>query len=205
MLFRDSGQVAPLFSVLLVAAATVVFVIAQLGARAADQARAQTAADAAALAGVIGGLDAAARLAGANSGVLVEASVDGTVTAVAVTTGEARARAHAQPLEKVAWSGLDQRLVEAIGQAERLLGEPLAIVSGLRSRAGQQVLWEARYSNPYPVAEPGTSSHERGLAIDVDRRFVARLRTVAPLVGLCQPLPSTDPVHFELCRTTATR
>ena len=44
--------------------------------------------------------------------------------------------------------------------------------------------------------------HERGLAIDVPRTFVATLRAVAAAVGLCQPLPVSDPVHFELCRRT---
>jgi hypothetical protein len=49
------------------------------------------------------------------------------------------------------------------------------------------------------VARPGTSNHERGLAIDVPSAFVATLRGVMAVVGLCQPLPVTDPVHFELC------
>jgi len=96
-------------------------------------------------------------------------------------------------------------MIRAIAEAERLLGEPVPIVSGYRSRSEQQALWDARHSNPYPVATPGSSNHERGVAIDIPSSFVDRLRQVAALVGLCQPLPVADPVHFEMCRTTATR
>ena len=86
------------------------------------------------------------------------------------------------------------------GRAEALLGAPVPIVSGWRSPAQQQWLWDHRATNPYPVARPGTSMHERGLAIDVPRWFVADLRSVAGAAGLCFPLPESDPVHFELCR-----
>jgi hypothetical protein len=50
------------------------------------------------------------------------------------------------------------------------------------------------------VARPGSSAHERGLAIDVPASFVPVLLTVAQDVGLCHPYPVADPVHFELCR-----
>ena len=76
------------------------------------------------------------------------------------------------------------------------------ITSGWRSHAEQQRLYDDRGTNPYPVAAPGTSAHERGRAVDVPRSFVARLAAVAPRVGLCHPWPETDPVHFELCRRT---
>ncbi|OWY58787.1 hypothetical protein B7486_78095, partial [cyanobacterium TDX16] len=83
--------------------------------------------------------------------------------------------------------------------AEQLLGEPVPITSGWRSPADQQRLWDQRGSSPYPVARPGTSKHEQGLAVDVPLAFVPRLRGVAAAAGLCFPLPTTDPVHFELC------
>jgi hypothetical protein len=60
-------------------------------------------------------------------------------------------------------------------------------------------LWDRRHTNPYPVARPGTSDHERGLAVDVGRSAVAELAAVAARAGLCQPLPATDPVHFVVC------
>ena len=98
--------------------------------------------------------------------------------------------------------GLTPEMAAAVARAGALLGESVPISSGWRSRAQQAALWAGRHTNPYPVARPGTSMHERGLAIDVPRAFVATLRTVAAAAGLCQPLPVSDPVHFELCRRT---
>ncbi len=76
----------------------------------------------------------------------------------------------------------------------------MPVTSGWRSTAAQQALWERRASNPFPVARPGTSAHERGTAIDVPRAFADTLAAIGPSVGLCRPLPTTDPVHFELCQ-----
>jgi hypothetical protein len=53
--------------------------------------------------------------------------------------------------------------------------------------------------NPYPVAPPGRSAHERGAAVDVAAGFTERLAAVAARVGLCRPYPKTDPIHWELC------
>ncbi|MDP8992137.1 MAG: M15 family metallopeptidase, partial [Actinomycetota bacterium] len=80
-----------------------------------------------------------------------------------------------------------------------LLGGAVPVTSGFRSRAEQVALYANRASNPYPVAVPGTSRHEMGQAVDVPLSFVPRLLSVAAQVGLCQPYPRTDPVHFELC------
>jgi uncharacterized protein YcbK (DUF882 family) len=88
----------------------------------------------------------------------------------------------------------------ALGRAEALLGRPVPITSGYRSPADQARLWAQRALNPYPVARPGTSAHERGVAVDVPRSFVPVLLTVAGQAGLCHPYPVADPVHFELCR-----
>lgn len=57
--------------------------------------QAQTAADAAALAGVTGGRAASARLAGANDAVLVSWSRDGRAVTVTVVVGDERATARA--------------------------------------------------------------------------------------------------------------
>jgi LAS superfamily LD-carboxypeptidase LdcB len=79
-------------------------------------------------------------------------------------------------------------------------GEHFTITSGGRSFAEQQRLWDARGSNPYPVARPGTSRHETGRAADVmiggraiqDVISAAELRRagLSPLAG--------DAVHVEL-------
>ena len=80
-----------------------------------------------------------------------------------------------------------------------MLGHPVPVVSGLRAGAEQQALWDRRHDTPYPVARPGTSDHERGLAVDVARSWVDDLVAIATVTGLCQPLPESDPVHFVVC------
>lgn len=91
-------------------------------------------------------------------------------------------------------------LQEALRRAGELLGRPVPVTSGYRSTAEQAALYARRATNPYPVAVPGTSAHEKGRAVDVPRWFVPLLLSVAGRVGLCHPHPDTDPVHFELCR-----
>jgi uncharacterized protein YcbK (DUF882 family) len=88
----------------------------------------------------------------------------------------------------------------ALARAEQLLGHPVPITSGFRSSEKQAELYANRAANPYPVAAPGSSMHEKGLAIDVPADFVPRLLEVAPKAGLCQPYPADDPIHFEVCR-----
>ena len=92
--------------------------------------------------------------------------------------------------------GLDPRLAAALARAERIIGRPIVIVSGVRSYAEQQWLWERRHANPFPVAVPGTSKHERGLAVDVSLADAALVESLR--VGLCRPY-ADDPVHLELC------
>jgi uncharacterized protein YcbK (DUF882 family) len=88
----------------------------------------------------------------------------------------------------------------AVARASQLLGgRPVPMTSGFRSADDQRRLWRARAANRFPVAAPGTSMHERGLAVDVPVAFVPELLGVAPQAGLCHPYPRTDPVHFELC------
>jgi LAS superfamily LD-carboxypeptidase LdcB len=73
------------------------------------------------------------------------------------------------------------------------------VTSGYRSPADQTRLWLDRARNPFPVAPPGTSMHERGLAVDVPLGVADRLAAVGAEAGLCRPYPVADPVHFELC------
>jgi hypothetical protein len=179
----------------------------------ADRAQARTAADAAALAGAVEGEAAARRLAAANGAELTEfRDLDGGEVVVEVRLDGVSAHARARRHEVMASgatpgaaagsgerAGLASSMLAVLASADRLLGRPVPIVSGYRSPARQQALWERRASNPYPVARPGRSLHERGLAIDVPRGFVDDLLGVADRAGLCQPLPRTDPVHFVVC------
>jgi D-alanyl-D-alanine carboxypeptidase len=79
-------------------------------------------------------------------------------------------------------------------------GEHFHITSGLRTLAEQQALWNQRGSNPYPVAQPGTSRHESGNAADVTINGAA-IQTVISAQDLqaagISPLAG-DAVHVEL-------
>ncbi len=205
----DRGQTLPLVLVIMAAAMGTALVLGELGSRALAAARAQTAADAGALAAAAEGPGAGAELARANGATAV--AVEGHVgeATVTVRVGEAGAVARAQsssPPGRDGVEGLTAEMVAAVTRAGMLLGTSVPITSGWRSPAQQAALWANRHQNPYPVAPPGTSRHERGLAVDVPLEFVPRLRAVAAASGLCQPLPVSDPVHFELCgRTTDAR
>jgi LAS superfamily LD-carboxypeptidase LdcB len=79
-------------------------------------------------------------------------------------------------------------------------GEKWKITSGLRTVAEQQVLWDNRHSNPFPVARPGTSNHQHGNAADVtiNGRPIQDVVAAAELLRAgIRPLAG-DAVHVEL-------
>jgi hypothetical protein len=204
----DRGQATP-FAAAAVALCAVVLVALVPAARALDdRARARTAADAAALAGAADGESAAREVAESNGAELVDVQVSDGETVVQVRVGEVEAYAKARAIHRPGVDGtggggsrrgLAPAMLAALARADGLLGRPVIVVSGLRTHAQQEALWERRATNPYPVARPGTSDHERGVAIDVPRGEVDDLRRVAGAAGLCQPLPAADPVHFVVC------
>jgi hypothetical protein len=204
----DAGQALPFVAVLVGLACLVAIVVADLGVAAVARGRARAAADAVALAGVAEGRSGADDVARANRATLRSYRADGVTVEVVVEVDGARATARAEGGE--VWAGpippgggdrdrLAPAVLAAVRRADALLGMPVPVVSGYRSPAEQSRLWENRATNPYPVAPPGTSAHERGMAVDVPRGFVSTLVTVAAAAGLCRPLPESDPVHFEPC------
>lgn len=203
----ESGQVLPLIVLLIALIGMLSMYLARVGEAATSRARAQTAADAAALAGAAQGESAARDEAAANGGRLVSyREIDGDVR-VKVQVREAHAEARAQGSftgggggAAGSSTGLAPAMRAALARAGALLGRPVPVTSGFRSIAEQRALWARRHTNPYPVAPPGTSMHGRGLAVDVPRSFVPLLLRVGRQAGLCQPYPRTDPIHFELCR-----
>lgn len=205
MSVRDErGQVAPLLALFAVAIGLACLALGRFGADAVDQARARTAADAAALAGK----EDAARLAAANGGVAESVEAAGADVRVRVRVGGATATARSRSTsgrelaEIPAGSrpnGLAPAMRAALARAGQLLGAPVPVTSGFRSPSDQRRLWLRRATNPYPVAAPGTSMHERGLAVDVPAGIADRLAALAPQSGLCRPYPVADPVHFEVC------
>ena len=95
----ERGAVTVLVAAAVVIVALLVLHVTQLSVAAADRARAQTAADAAALGGVVDGEGAAADLAIANGAALVGFLDDGDQVEVRVTYNDAVATARAERTE----------------------------------------------------------------------------------------------------------
>lgn len=210
---RERGSTAPLLALVVVLVGVVALALGRLGGSAAARADAQTAADAAALAGAADGRDAAESLAAANAARLVSFEQNDRDTRVVVEFGPAQAvgKARRDPSgggggagggssSSRAREGLAPAMKAALARAEQILGHEIPITSGYRSREEQERLYANRANNPYPVAPPGSSRHEQGLAIDVPTATVPELVRAGPDAGLCHPFPEADPVHFELCR-----
>jgi hypothetical protein len=203
----------PLVALIVVLVGVLALALGRMGGTAAARADAQTAADAAALAGAADGRDAAEALAKANGAQLVSFEQKDRDTRVVVEVGPARATGKARRDGATDDSGapggragsgtregLAPAMKAALARAEQLLGHQVPITSGYRSRQDQERLYANRANNPYPVAPPGSSMHEQGLAIDTPPEAVPELSRVAPESGLCHPYPDSDPVHFEVCR-----
>jgi D-alanyl-D-alanine carboxypeptidase-like protein/putative Flp pilus-assembly TadE/G-like protein len=187
------------------------------------KARAQTAADAAALAAVAEsgpygrGIHevVARRYAGANGARLVKCLCDRGATAVQVEVAvegvEASARAVINPelfmpaQTTIGAGALHPALEAAVNELIAASGGRVYIKSGLRSTTRQAELWaEAleRYGSPEAaddwVAPPGHSMHERGLAVDLGGDIALAVRLVEELgLPLWRPM-SWEPWHFEL-------
>lgn len=187
--------------------------------------KAQTAADAAALAAAsegtpygVGAPDALAReYAEANDGRMLSCDCAPGAAAAQVTVSvdgvTARARAEydpsrLRPLAPGGSAGLHPRLASAVESLLREAGGALRIVSGYRSPERQRELWRralTEYGSSDAaddwVAPPGHSMHERGLAVDLGGDLELAARLVAELgLPLHRPLPH-EPWHFELSGT----
>lgn len=92
---RDRGQAIVLLLAFVVVVVVCAVAMGHFSARLVDKQQAQLAADAAALAGVVGGRVAAERLATANDAVLTEFVVTGDEVMVAVQVGDESAQARA--------------------------------------------------------------------------------------------------------------
>lgn len=95
-------------------------------------------------------------------------------------------------------TGLVPEFLRAFSAYSAAVG-PLSIVSGFRTREQQQVLYD-RYRRGVPgqapAARPGTSNHERGLAIDHSPRSTAAMRDRATAFGLRYPM-GHEPWHVQ--------
>lgn len=196
---------------------------ADLAEASALKARAQTAADAAALAAVAesgpygGGRPkmVAERFARANGGRMVECDcAPGAIEMeVTVAVGDVVARARAlldvELLRPAAFTaaahGLDPKLAWAVDGLLQASDGALTVTSGFRSSGKQAELYRAaveQYGSPGIadnwVAPPGSSMHERGLAVDLGGDLGLATRLIEQLdLPLYRPLDN-EPWHFEL-------
>jgi hypothetical protein len=92
---NEQGHALALVVMVLTVLMVIAVGLAQLGVRAADQARARTAADAVALAAASGGFEAGRRLAAANHATLTALTSDGGVVRATVRVGSMTATAAA--------------------------------------------------------------------------------------------------------------
>lgn len=188
-----------------------------------ERARAQTAADAAALAaaaesGPYGTGQPqlqAQRFASANGARVVACLCQPGATAMQVKVSldrvSAQARAVLDPSllrpGSVAFDGhgLQPQLAAAVRTLVSAAHGAVRLVSGFRSQAAQSILWERaleRYGGPEAarewVARPGASMHERGLAVDLGGDLARAERLIRQHhLPLWRPLLN-EPWHFEL-------
>lgn len=198
--------------------------VADLAAASTLRTRAQLAADAAALAAVAESGPygdgeherTAARFAAANEGRLLECLCQPGATAVQVrvevdgVVADARATfdpGMVMPATAHTGEGLHPLLDAAVGRLLTAADGAVTLVSGRRSNAHQAQLWAdalVRYGDPEIaddwVARPGTSMHEKGLAVDLGGDLKLATRLVQELgLPLHRPL-AHEPHHFELLR-----
>lgn len=195
---------------------------AEIARTSATRARAQLAADAAALAAVAesapyGAGDPerqAEQVARANGAILMDClcPVGGTAVQLKVAVEDVIADARATidptaffPLTATTTSGLHPVLDRAVQRLLDASGGRVSLVSGWRSPKHQAELWAdalRRYGSAEVaddwVARPGSSMHERGLAVDLggDVEHAAALVQTLGL-PLWRPMPH-EPWHFEL-------
>ncbi len=195
---RERGQALPLLGIVMALAMITMMGLVTLGNQATELAVSQSAADAVALATSGGDAAVGWQVAEANNATIESITTSGTAHVVEVRVGPITRTAAAQGNQPDN-AGLAPAMAAAIATTEDRLGYSLAVTSGFRSFAEQTWLWEHRDSNPHPVARPGTSRHEAGLAIDISGSQAEQIAALNGISGLCRPLPVLDPVHFELC------
>lgn len=82
---------------------------------------------------------------------------------------------------------------QALPKAIQDRGQTMQVNSAYRTIAQQMLLYNDRFNNPHPVAPPGASNHQTGLAIDIED---ATGWEVYLMRYGWNPLPG-DPPHFD--------
>lgn len=94
--------------------------------------------------------------------------------------------------------GMHNEMVKIIQQVELHLNVPIKMTTATRSRAEQTCLWHKLGQDRSRVAPPGTSKHEFGVAIDVEKSTYQRFDKTLRQFGLCTPVAG-EPWHYEPC------
>ena len=77
------------------------------------------------------------------------------------------------------------------------MGIRVRVISGRRSKAKQAALYAASGQSPYPVAAPGRSQHQYGLAVDLSTTPKTALPTLGSLwMRMGGNWSAADPPHF---------
>jgi hypothetical protein len=106
--------------------------------------------------------------------------------------------------------GIKNRIISAAKEFNSMTGSKIAINSAKRDSEDQQRLWDesVKAGRPgisptgMPIGKPGTSKHERGLAVDIQNYNDPAAVAAMNKQGLFQTVPK-DPVHFEAAKTGA--
>jgi hypothetical protein len=106
--------------------------------------------------------------------------------------------------------GIKNRIISAAKEFNSMTGSKIAINSAKRDSEDQQRLWDesVKAGRPgisptgMPIGRPGTSKHERGLAVDIQNYNDPAAVAAMNKQGLFQTVPK-DPVHFEAAKTGA--
>jgi len=102
---------------------------------------------------------------------------------------------------------LRQRVIQAAVEYNQATGDRLQINSALRSRQDQERLYQesvaagrpGRGPTGMPIARPGTSPHEQGLAVDIQNYQNPQALAALNRAGLYNRVAG-DPVHFHMAR-----
>lgn len=100
--------------------------------------------------------------------------------------------------KRVWYSGLNNNLTEALQKVQMKLYKKIPFNTAYRTYDEQVCLWNKYGRNPSRVAPPGTSKHNKGLAVDIDSTFAAQNAPLMRQYNLCQRVAG-EPWHFELC------
>jgi hypothetical protein len=98
--------------------------------------------------------------------------------------------------------GFKSAVIKAAEEYNATTGKKMRINSAKRDPADQERLYNAylaRGKTGMPVAEPGKSRHERGMAVDIQNYNDSKAVAAMNNQGLYQKVPN-DPVHFQFAK-----